>query len=192
MLLSSSHQKYQPYPLLCKLIWRHWTYKMPVKYISSSVSKIKHILSYIQCTICGTVSFQFTRFPCDKWENIYIHIYIYILFYCHHQIGSMNYYPLFRVRSWNNGMRCMFIFVSYIRPHVVINICVSRHVHLCMACKAVSPAIKLVINQLPMSWSIQMNEILFFYGVSSWRFHAVEAPWTMNGRVTYCLRNGGQ
>ena len=32
---------------------------------------------------------------------------IYILSYNHHQIGRMNYYPLFRVRSWNNGMRCM-------------------------------------------------------------------------------------
>ena len=31
---------------------------------------------------------------------------IYTLSY-YHQIGSMNYYPLFRVRSWNNGMRCM-------------------------------------------------------------------------------------
>ena len=28
---------------------------------------------------------------------------IYILSY-HHQIGSMNYYPLFRVRSWKNGV----------------------------------------------------------------------------------------
>ena len=27
------------------------------------------------------------------------------LSYYHHQIGSMNYYPLFRVRSWNNGVR---------------------------------------------------------------------------------------
>ena len=32
---------------LCKLIWRHWTYKMPVRYILSSVSKIKHILIVI-------------------------------------------------------------------------------------------------------------------------------------------------
>ena len=35
---------------------------------------------------------------------------IYTLSY-HHQIGSMNYYPLFRVRSWNNGVRCMSIFL---------------------------------------------------------------------------------
>ena len=26
-----------PLPSLCKLIWRHWTYKMPVRYILSSV-----------------------------------------------------------------------------------------------------------------------------------------------------------
>ena len=29
----------------------------------------------------------------------------------HHQIGSMNYCPLFRVRSWNNGMRCMSFYI---------------------------------------------------------------------------------
>ena len=31
--------------------------------------------------------------------------------YFYHQIGSMNYYPLFRVRSWNNGMRCMSFYI---------------------------------------------------------------------------------
>ena len=57
---------------LCKLICRHWTYKMPVKiYFVECVSKIKHILSVIHYTICGAVCFQFTRFPCDDWENIY-------------------------------------------------------------------------------------------------------------------------
>ena len=45
--------------------------------------------------------FSVYPFPCDDWENIYT------LSYYHHQIGSMNYYPLFRVRSWNNGVRCM-------------------------------------------------------------------------------------
>ena len=33
------------------------------------------------------------------------------LSYHHHQIGSMNHKPLFRVRSWNNGMRCMSYYV---------------------------------------------------------------------------------
>ena len=35
---------------------------------------------------------------------------MYTLSYYHHQTGSMNYYPLFRVRSWNNGMRCMSLY----------------------------------------------------------------------------------
>ena len=41
----------------------------------------------------------------DDWDNIHT------LSYYHHQIGSMNYYPLFRVRSWNNGMRCMSFYI---------------------------------------------------------------------------------
>ena len=36
---------------------------------------------------------------------------VYTLAYYHLQIGSMKYYPLFRVRSWNNGMRCMFLYI---------------------------------------------------------------------------------
>ena len=36
---------------------------------------------------------------------------IYTLSYYHHQIGSMNYCPLFRVRSWNNAMRCMSLYI---------------------------------------------------------------------------------
>ena len=32
---------------------------------------------------------------------------IYTLSYYHHQIGSMNYYPLFKVRSWNKSVHCM-------------------------------------------------------------------------------------
>ena len=61
------------------------------------VSKICHIFSVIQYTIYGAVYFQFTFAMIER---------IYTLSYCHHQIGSMNYYQLFRVRSWNNGMRC--------------------------------------------------------------------------------------
>ena len=67
--------------------------------------KIKYILSVIHYTIYGVVCFQFTRYPCDDWKNIYP------LSYHHHQIGSMNSYPLFRVSLWNNGMRCMFFYI---------------------------------------------------------------------------------
>ena len=44
---------------------------------------------------------------------------IYTLSYYHHQIGSMNHYPLFRVRSWNNGMRCVSLFIL-IAPCVLV------------------------------------------------------------------------
>ena len=44
---------------LCKLIWRHWTYKMPVKiYFVECVNKIEHILSVIHYAICGAVCFS--------------------------------------------------------------------------------------------------------------------------------------
>ena len=69
------------------------------------VSKIKHILSVIHFTICGDVCFQFTHFSCDDWDNTYT------LSHYHHQIRSMNYYPLFRVRSLNNGVRCMSFYI---------------------------------------------------------------------------------
>ena len=53
---------------------------------------IMHILSVIHYTIRGAVCFQFTHFPCDVWENIYT------LCYYHHQIGTMKYFPVFRIR----------------------------------------------------------------------------------------------
>ena len=86
-------------------IWRQWTYKMPVRCNLSSVWVRSSIFSVIHYTICRAVCFQFTHFLCDDWENIYT------LSYYHYQIGSMNYYPLFMVRSWNNCMRCMTFYI---------------------------------------------------------------------------------
>ena len=63
------------------------------------------IFSQLSITQCAAVCFQFTHTPCDDWENIYA------LSYYHHHIGSMNYYPLFRVRSWNNCMHCMSLYI---------------------------------------------------------------------------------
>ena len=57
---------------LCKHIWRHWTYKMPARYILSSVWVRLSIFSVIHNTICGPVCFQFTHFSCDDWDNIYM------------------------------------------------------------------------------------------------------------------------
>ena len=94
---------------LCKLIWRHWTYNACQIYFVECVSKIKHILSVIHYTICGTVCFQFTNFPCDDWENIYI---LYMSYF-HHQIGSMNYYSLFKIRSMKQWCPLYVFLYSY-------------------------------------------------------------------------------
>ena len=83
------------------------TYLISQIYVVEYVSKIKHILSVIHYTICRAVCFQFTHFSCDDWENIYT------LSYYHHQIGSMNFYLLFRVRSWNNGVPCVCISIFF-------------------------------------------------------------------------------
>ena len=99
----------------------HWQTDWAIEdQAKNCVSKIKHILSVIHhiihYTICEAVCFQFTHSPCDDWENIYT------LSYYHHQIGSMNYYPLFRVRSWNTGVRCMYFYILMfcdIHPRVI-------------------------------------------------------------------------
>ena len=103
LYISPSH-----YHHCTNFIWRHWIYKMPVRYNLSSVwvrLSIFSQLSIIQyvglCVFSLPVSF------CDDWENIYT------LSYYHHQIGSMNCYPLFRVMSWNNGMRCMSFYILF-------------------------------------------------------------------------------
>ena len=58
---------------------------------------------------------------------------IHTLSYYHHQIGSMNYYLLFRVRSWNNGMRCMSL-------HILIGCIVA-----CGSCSLVCTLHNLII-----------------------------------------------
>ena len=75
----------------------------------------------------GTDELKVWQHPDDDWENIYT------LSYHHHQIGSMNYYPLFRVRSWNNGVRCMsfYILIMSVRQVQVSNVC-SRQTPICI------------------------------------------------------------
>ena len=90
---------------MCKFIWKHWTYKMPLKYNLSSVRVRLSIFSRL--SIIQYVGLCVFSLPIP----FMIVMNIYTLFYYHHQIGSMNYYPLFRVRSWNNGMRCMYFYI---------------------------------------------------------------------------------
>ena len=85
-------------------IWRHWTYKMPVRYNLSSVWVRLSIFSHPLYNTCGCV-FSVYTFP-SWWLREYN-----TLSYYHHQIGSMSYYPFFSVRSWNTDMRCMSFYI---------------------------------------------------------------------------------
>ena len=76
---------------------------MPVRYILSSVWVrliIFSQLSVIQYMGLCVFSVLISLVMIER---------IYTLSYYRHQIGSMIYYPLFRVMPWNNGMRCMFL-----------------------------------------------------------------------------------
>ena len=96
-----------PLSSMCKLIWRHWTYKMPVRYILSSVWVRLSIFSPL--SIIRYVGLYVFSLPISV--VMIERIYIYALSYYHHQIGYMNYYPLFRVWSWNNGVRCVSFYI---------------------------------------------------------------------------------
>ena len=69
------------------------------------VSKIKSILSIIFPVIYGAMCIQLTHLSYYDYENTCT------LYYCHHQIGSMTHLPLFGVRSWNNGARCISFYI---------------------------------------------------------------------------------
>ena len=69
-------------------------------YSAECVSKIKSILSIILHALYGAVCIQLTHFSYCDCVNMCNLSYP-------HQIGSMTHLPLFRVMSWNNGIRCM-------------------------------------------------------------------------------------
>ena len=85
---------------------------MPVRYILSTVWVRLSMFSQL-CTIqyMGLCVFSLP-ISLVMIERIYTYIRLitYICYY-HYQIGSMDCYPLLRVRSWNNGMRCMFLYI---------------------------------------------------------------------------------
>ena len=78
---------------------------MPVRYILSSVWVKLSIFS--QLSIIQYIALcVFNLSIClVKTENLYFFL------LSHYQIGSMNHYPLFRVMSWSNGMRCMSLYI---------------------------------------------------------------------------------
>ena len=82
--------------------------------------EIKSILSIICHEINVAVWIQLTNFSYDDCENTCI------LSHFHHQIGSTTHLPLFTLRSWNNGMRCMSFYILMQLRHCKLN-CVCAH-----------------------------------------------------------------
>ena len=78
---------------------------MPVRYILSSVWITLSIFSQLSIMQCKGLCILNLPISLVMIERIYT------LSYYHNQIGSVNYYPLFRVRSWNNGMRFMSLYI---------------------------------------------------------------------------------
>ena len=54
--------------------------------------------------INGALRIQLTHFSFDDCKNTCTWS------YPHHQIGSVTHLPLFMVKSWNNGVHCMYFF----------------------------------------------------------------------------------
>ena len=89
----------------CANLSRDIELKKPVRYISSSVWVRLSIFS--QLSIIQYMGLCVFSLPTSLVMIERIHT----LSYYHHQIGSMNYHPWFSVRSWNNGVCCMSLYI---------------------------------------------------------------------------------
>ena len=77
-----------PSDVFCGCLW-----------VGLSIFSQLSIIQYVGlCGFISTISLMVI-------ERIYIH------FYCHNQIGSINYYQFFRIRSWKNDMRGMSCYI---------------------------------------------------------------------------------
>ena len=57
---------------LCKLIWKHWTTKMLVRYMMPSVClRLRQFSQLSLYSLYGAVCLQLTQFSCDDRENVY-------------------------------------------------------------------------------------------------------------------------
>ena len=91
-----------------------WWFEMPLWHHCYVISRID-ILS-ICCKLpsgeCHTTSLITSNHCVFSLPISFVMIErMYTLSYFPHKIGGMNYYPLFRVRSWNSGMCCMSLYI---------------------------------------------------------------------------------
>ena len=110
-----------PLSSLCRLIWRHWTNKMLVRYMLPSVClrlRLFSQLSFIQNIGLCVFSLH---------NSLVMIVRMCTSSYHHHQIGSMNHWPLFRVRSWNMVCAvCLTMLFWHVHCTVSIYACVQK------------------------------------------------------------------
>ena len=135
MLLSSSNWKCQPYPLLsyfsavmclrcllhhifCHLLHIHSgktgiLFSLLLRNLWL-VQIVGYVLPSRACSFVRTLHHRiiiiFSQFSVIQYMGLCVFS-LPISFVMIERIGSMNYYTLFRVRSWNNGMRCMSLYI---------------------------------------------------------------------------------
>ena len=93
------------YALLCPLCLSHRFIYKDIRNVQARIWKIYLFsqLSLMQYMVA--VRIHLTQFSYDDfWNTCTLSCY-------HHQNGSMTRLPLFRVRSWNNGMRRMSFYI---------------------------------------------------------------------------------
>ena len=57
---------------LCRLIWKHWTTKMLVRYMMPSVClRLRQFSQLSLYSLYGAVCLQLTQFSCDDRDNVY-------------------------------------------------------------------------------------------------------------------------
>ena len=97
----------------------------PLKCLSGTfclecMSKIRSIPSIMFHAIYGAVHIQLAHLSYDDYENMCT------LSYYHNGIGSRIHLPLFRVKSWSNGIRCMFLcsysILQFLTPSIDISV----------------------------------------------------------------------
>ena len=79
-----------------------------------SVSIVRSVISTIFHAIYGTVCIQLTHLSYDDCENTCTWSYF------QHQVGSLTYLQLLRVRSWNNVVRCMSFYIPMYSCFIVL------------------------------------------------------------------------
>ena len=94
--------------LLCSLWWVQIVGYVLACRSCSFVCTLHHLIIIIVQTYLKTLNSQNA---CQIYFVECVSKIKHIFSVIHHQFGSMNYYPLFRVRSWNNGMRCMSLYI---------------------------------------------------------------------------------